>query len=86
MAILYSGRMGKVDRLVEVLQKMFVKTVIWGHVGGVIGEKMVRAAFGPMLKFSSLVEDFHNLADELQMEEEMHAEVADPKERELKVV
>jgi hypothetical protein len=47
---------------------------------------MVRAAFGPMLKFSSLTEDFNNLADELQMEEEMLAEITDPKERELKVM
>ena len=44
---------------------MFIKTVVWGNVGSVIGERMVRSAFGPMLKFSSLVEDFNNLADEL---------------------
>lgn len=44
----------KVDRFLEFLQKGFAKTVMWGNVGGFIAERMVRSAFAPMLKFSSL--------------------------------
>ena len=31
---------------------------MWGNFGGEIGEQMVRAAFAPIIKFSSLAIDF----------------------------
>ena len=57
-AILYEKREKKVDSFIELLQKLFAKTVIWGNVGGYTGERMVRAAFAPMIKFSNLTIDF----------------------------
>lgn len=58
MAILHEKKDKKVDRLIELLQKNFTKTVVWGNVGGIIGERMVRSSFAPMIKFSSLTPDF----------------------------
>lgn len=65
MAILYDRRNDKVDRLIELLQKNFSKTVIWSNIGGLIGERMVRSAFAPMIKFSSLSQDFQSLLEDL---------------------
>jgi hypothetical protein len=42
--------------------------MIWGNVGGLIGEQMVRAAFAPLIKFSSLSSDFLALVELHQME------------------
>lgn len=58
----------RVDRFIEFLQKGFAKTVMWGNVGGYIGEKMVRAAFAPMIKFSTLSARFNELCDQYQLE------------------
>ncbi len=48
----------KIDAFIILLQKMFAKSVMWGNVGGMTGERMVRAAFAPMIKFSGLTTDF----------------------------
>jgi hypothetical protein len=53
----------RVDKLLELLQRGFAKTVIWGNVGGIIGEKMVRSAFAPMVKFSQLTTQFYELCE-----------------------
>jgi hypothetical protein len=68
------------------LQRSFSKTVIWGNVGGYTGEKMVRAAFAPMIKFSNLTTEFHNLSEDLQLEEEMLADIKDVKEKDQKII
>ena len=76
----------KVDSFIELLQKLFAKTVIWGNVGGYTGERMVRAAFAPMIKFSNLTVDFKALSEEYQIEQELNADITDSKERDLKIV
>lgn len=63
-----------------------MKTVIWGQIGGYTGERMVRAAFAPMIKFSNLTVDFAALVEEYQIELEMHNDIEDKKERELKIL
>lgn len=65
---------------------MFAKSVMWGNVGGMTGERMVRAAFAPMIKFSGLTSDFIQLAEEYAIEEEVNADIEDKKEREHKIV
>ena len=50
------------------MQRGFIKTVMWGNFGGEIGEKMVRAAFAPIIKFSTLATDFSHLAELYQLE------------------
>ena len=57
-AIIHERKDQKIDRLIDILQRNFSRTVIWGNVGGQTGEKMVRAAFAPMIKFSNLSSDF----------------------------
>lgn len=71
--------------MIELLQKNFARTVIWGNVGGMTGERMVRSAFAPMLKFSGLDTEFALLCDELLIEEEMLVDVTDAKERDAKI-
>jgi hypothetical protein len=52
-----------VDTFIELLQRGFVKSTIWGNVGGLIGEIMVRSAFAPIVKFSSLGGPFKTLCE-----------------------
>ena len=59
---------------------------MWARIGGELGERLVRAAFAPMLKFSCLDSDFHILCEELAMEEDLLSDMEDVKEKEAKVV
>ncbi len=61
-AILNKRRDPKIDQFIELLQRGFAKTTMWGQFGGEIGEQMVRAAFAPIIKFSHLEKDFAALA------------------------
>jgi hypothetical protein len=77
MSILHIGRDKKVDRLIELLQRGFAKTVMWGNVGGKIGEQMVRAAFAPIISFSQgLLSEFKNLSELYQVELDLAEEDA----------
>jgi hypothetical protein len=64
LAILHYKKDHKVDKFLELIQRAFAKTMIWGNVGGLIGEQMVRAAFAPLIKYSSLAKDFKELVDQ----------------------
>ena len=85
-SILREKSEAKTDAFLMLLQKMFAKSVMWGNVGGMTGERMVRAAFAPIIKFSGLTVDFMQLVEEYSIEEEMHADIEDKKEREHKIV
>lgn len=70
----------------DFIQRHFAKTVMWGNIGGLTAERMVRSAFAPMIKFSNLTADFITIADEYQLEEELNSEITDKKEREHKIL
>ena len=59
---------------------------MWARVGGEIGERLVRSALAPMLKFSCLDGDFHMICEEIAMEEDLLSELQDQKEKETKVL
>jgi hypothetical protein len=63
LAILHLKRDKSVDKFLELIQRGFARTMMWGNVGGIIGEQMVRAAFAPLIRFSSLAQDFKELCD-----------------------
>ena len=68
LALLHPKRSPTIDAFVQLLQRGFVKTAIWGNVGGLIGEVMVRSAFAPIVKFSSLASEVRQLSELLQVE------------------
>ena len=78
-SILHDKRDKKVDQFIELLQRNFSKTVIWGNVGGMTGERMVRASFAPIIKFSDLTEHFIALVEEYQIELEVNNDIQDKK-------
>jgi hypothetical protein len=63
LAILHPRRNVQVDDLIDLIQRNFFKTTMWGNVGGKIGEQMVRAAFAPILRFSGLIAEFKSLVE-----------------------
>jgi len=86
-AIIYENSDPKIEHTLAFFQKQFSKTVFWGNVGGKIAEKMVRAAYAPMIKFSNLGMDFLMLMEELSMEEDiMLGEQIDAKEKDLRLM
>jgi len=49
LSVLHGGRSLQVDHFIAFLQRGFAKTVMWGSVGGLIAESMVRSAFAPII-------------------------------------
>ena len=69
--IIHSGIDEEVDLTIEHLQKMLLKNRLkyaYAAVGGEEGMKLTRAAFGVMLKFSDLTDDFTLMASEVMEE------------------
>ena len=70
-SIIFIGKDPDMEKILDFIQKAFVKEALWGNLGGENGSRIVRATFAVIVKHGGLINDLKEAMIDIEVDEDV---------------